>query len=91
MERAIGGRMAGRAALQAAPPHWAVVAVKWCVAGILLLPLGAPLLLTTTGPLWGAHAEGFRMVGSGVAVALWMAMLACAEYLTGHYPPVPRR
>jgi hypothetical protein len=91
MEYANGGRRLGQAALREAPPHWAVVAVKICVAGILLMPLGVPVLMTAASPFLGSHAEGFRMVASGVSIALWLAMLACAEFLTTHFPPVPSR
>ena len=31
------------------------------------------------------------MVGSMAAILLWLAMLAIAQVLTSHFPPVPRR
>ena len=91
MEYANGSRSLGRVALREAPPHWAVVAVKICVAGILLMPLGVPVLMTAASPFLGSHAEGFRMVAFGVSIALWLSMLVCAEFLTTHFPPVPSR
>ena len=91
MEHANRGRRLGQAELRVAPPHWAVVAVKVCVAGILLMPLGVPVLMTTASPFLGTHAEGFRMVTFGVSIGLWLVMLAFAEFLTTHFPPVPRR
>jgi len=93
MERAIGYGRAGRtvqASLADSPPRWAVVTVKCCVVGILVLPLCAPVLLLLGSSLLGPQAEGFRLVASAALIALWAAMLTCAEVLTGYYPPARR-
>jgi hypothetical protein len=90
MEQIFRNRPSGRLATQAAPPHWAEVTVKCCVAGILLLPLGTPVLLTASSAL-GERVDPFRLPAFLVSLALWVAMLACAQFITGHYPPVPRR
>jgi hypothetical protein len=90
MDRAIRSLRPHPLAAQAAPPHWAVVTVKLCVAGILLLPLATPLLLTASSAL-GDRADPFRFPAFVVSVVLWLALLTCAEIVTGHYPPVPRR
>lgn len=75
----------------ARPPRWAVRVVKGCVAGILVLPVAAPALLAASDSFLGAHAETFRMIGSPVAVALWIGLLLAAHALIGRFPPVERR
>jgi hypothetical protein len=72
-------------------PHWAIVAVKWCVVGILTLPLGSLPLVLTVGAFLGPRAESFRMVAVPFFIGLWLAMLVCAEVLTTYFPPAPRR
>ncbi|MBI5067310.1 MAG: hypothetical protein HZB56_03650 [Deltaproteobacteria bacterium] len=91
--RAPAARRAAAAAAQAAAaPRWAVLAVKGCVGGILLLPLAAPAVLAASDSFLGASAaETFRMVGSPVAVVLWLALVGGAHALIGRFPPVARR
>jgi hypothetical protein len=93
MAHAILGLHVGQAAaLRTAPPPWAILAVKICVVGILLLPLSTPPVLFAASSLLGPkEGETLRMVGSMVAIGLWLAMLACAQFLTAHFPPVPRK
>jgi hypothetical protein len=78
------------AALQAAPPHWAVVAVKCCVAGILLLPIGTPILMVASTAL-GPWAYTFRPIAFVVSVLLWIGLIVWAQVLTTRYPPVRSR
>lgn len=80
-----------RTAQAACAPRWAVVAVKGCVAGILLLPVAAPALLAASDSFLGASAETFRMVGSPVAVVVWLSLVGCAHALIGRFPPAARR
>ncbi len=93
MAHAIVGLHVGQAtSIRTEPPHWVVLAVKICVVGILLLPLGTPPVLFAASAFVGPQAgESLRMVGSMVAILLWLAMLAGAQILTAHFPPVPRR
>jgi hypothetical protein len=73
------------------PPRWAVVAVKVCVVGMLLMPLCIPPVALAANALLGAQAENFRMAACLASVAIWATMVACARILTSHYPPVPRK
>jgi hypothetical protein len=93
MAHTIVGLHVGQAAsIRTEPPHWAILAVKICVVGILLLPLATPPVLFAASAFLGPQAgESLRMVGSMVAILLWLAMLAGAQTLTSHFPPVPRR
>lgn len=93
MAHTIAGLHVGEAAsIRTGPPHWAVLAVKICVVGILLLPVATPPVLFASSALLGAQeGESLRMFGSMVAVLLWLAMLSVAQTLTSHFPPVQRR
>ena len=91
MAHAIRSQYLGHAEQVSAPPHWAILAVKCCVVGILTLPLATPPLVLTVGAFLGPGAESFRMVAVPFFIGLWLAMLVCAEVLTTYFPPVPRR
>ena len=86
---ASAGNTRERAALTA-PPAWAVRAVKVCVTGILVLPLGTPVLLTASS-IFGEAADPFRFPAFVVSVVLWAAMLVSAMWITSTYPPVQHR
>jgi hypothetical protein len=91
MAHAIRSQYLGHAERVSEAPHWAIVAVKWCVVGILTLPLGSLPLVLTVGAFLGPRAENFRMVAVPFFIGLWLAMLVCAEVLTTYFPPAPRR
>jgi len=93
MAHALVGLHVGQAAsIRTEPPHWAVLAVKICVVGMMLLPLATPpVLFAASSLLGGQEAETFRMIGSMVAILLGLTMLAVAQVLTSHFPPVRRR
>jgi hypothetical protein len=74
----------------AAPPHWAVVVVKLCVAGMLLLPVTTAMWLVASA-LWPDRTGEIAPAAFGVTVALAVAMFAGVTWLTGYYPPVRRR
>jgi hypothetical protein len=78
-----------RTAAQGAPPPWAVRTVKWCVVGILGLPLAVPLLLAASAAL-GPAADRWRQLGFFAAVGIWVALFIGAQWLTTVFPPVPR-
>lgn len=77
----------GHALMQATPPHWAVVAVKACVAGILLLPVCMPILMVASSVL-GPQGDVLRPVAFVSSVALWVGLVVAAQVLTSTYPPV---
>jgi hypothetical protein len=93
MAHAIAGLHVGHAAsIRTEPPYWAILAVKICVVGMLVMPLATPPVLFAGSALLGPQGgEALRMVGSMAAILLWLAMLAIAQILTSHFPPVPRR
>lgn len=74
---------------QDSPPHWAEVAVKVCVAGILLLPVGMPLLMVASSVL-GPQGDILRPIAFVSSVVLWVLLVLFAQVLTSHYPPVRR-
>jgi hypothetical protein len=82
MNRALGRR----AAEPPAPPHWAVVLVKCCVVGILLLPLATMMWVLTYRP---AEGNDLGPIAFMVTAALGIAMATCATWVTRRYPPVP--
>lgn len=71
------------------PPHWAVVVVKICVIGILLLPITTLLCLRL---LFGPTVEpDFRPLALVVGtIGLWIGMYVTAMAITTTYPPVRR-
>ncbi len=73
-----------------APPPWAVLTVKCCVVGLLVLPLAMPLLLAASMAL-GPGADLGRKIAFATSVVGWIGMFICAQVLTTLYPPVPRR
>jgi len=86
MERAIEGQRLWLAPLQKAPPHWAVVVVKACVVGILLLPLTTLLWVLLYQP---TETSDLGPIAFMVVVGLGAAMFSCAAFLTSTYPRVP--
>jgi hypothetical protein len=72
--------------LQEAPPHWAVVTVKCCIVGILLLPVTTLLWMLVYQPTEEADLGPIAFV---VTIGLGLVMYAGAAFLTGTYPPVP--
>lgn len=76
------------ASARTAPPRWAVLSVKFCVVGILTLPLIVPLLLAGSAAL---TADSFGRALFFSSVGVWLALVLTAQYLTTVYPPVPRR
>lgn len=91
MAQAIRTEYLGHVALESAPPHWAVVAVKCCVVGILTLPLASLPVLLMVSAFLGPRGDGFRMIATPLFICLWLGTLVCAEVLTSYFPPVPRR
>ncbi len=79
-----------QAVVREAPPSWAVLSVKCCVVGLLVLPLAMPLLLAASMAL-GPGADVGRKIAFAASVVLWVGMFVCAQVLTTLYPPVPRR
>jgi len=77
-------------AVREAPPSWAVVTVKCCVIGLLVLPLAMPILLAASMAL-GPAADLARKIAFASSVVAWVGMFACAQLLTTLYPPVPGR
>ncbi len=86
MERVIEGQRLWLAPLAKAPPRWAVVVVKICVIGILLLPLASVLWVLLYKPTEASDLGPFAFM---VIVGLGVGMFSTAAFLTSTYPRVP--
>jgi hypothetical protein len=80
----------GEAMRRADRPRGAAVALRVCVAGLLILPVAVPLLLAAS-IAWSPEARLGRAIGIAVSVVIWLAMFVCAQVLTGPSPAGPRR
>jgi hypothetical protein len=69
-----------------APPEWAVFVVKFCVMGLLLLPVTTLLwaLMYTPTP-----EVDFTPVTFVTSILLGLGLFGTAAYITTTYPPVP--
>ena len=72
--------------LQDAGPRWALVAARWCVLGLLVLPVAASLLLA--GRLVGGSLRPVLLWG---AAGLWAASFVGAQVLCCLRPASNRR
>jgi hypothetical protein len=86
MHHAIEHAHFGPRTISAAPPHWAVVAVKCCVVGILLLPVSTLLWLLMYKP---TEEGDLGPIAFMVSVGLGLVLYCCAALITSTYPPVP--
>ncbi len=86
MERVIEGQRLWLAPLAKAPPHWAVVVVKICVIGILLLPLTTLLWVLLYRP---TETSDLGPLAFMVIVGLGVGFFSTAAFLTSTYPRVP--
>ena len=86
MERVIEGRHLWLAPLAKAPPHWAVVVVKACVIGILLLPVASLLWVVLYHP---TETRDLGPVAFVAIMLLGVGMFSTAAFLTSTYPRVP--
>jgi hypothetical protein len=89
MLRTIETRHLGLGSLPDSPPRWAVVTVKCCVVGILVLPV-TTLAWLAFGSYWPERAESLAPTAFVVSIGLGLALMACASILTSIYPPVRR-
>ncbi len=86
MDRAYEAQRLWLAPLQKAPPEWAVVVVKTCVIGILLLPVTTLLWVLLYRP---TESSDLGPIAFMVVIGLGAAFFSCAAYLTSTYPRVP--
>lgn len=86
MERVIEGQRLWLAPLAKAPPHWAVVVVKICVIGILLLPAVSLIWAVLYQPSETRDLGPFAFL---VIIGLGVGMFSTAAFLTSTYPRVP--
>jgi hypothetical protein len=68
-----------------APPTWAVVVVKACVIGLLLLPVAVFLWAIMYTPPDGVGVAPIAFLAS---IMLGLGMFGTAAYLTTTFPPV---
>jgi len=85
MEHAIEARGLTLSAA-AAPPHWAVLVVKSCVIGVLLLPVATLLWLVA---YQSTPDRDLGPIAFLVALGLGAVMVGLIALLTSAYPPVP--
>lgn len=68
-----------------APPAWAVLVVKCCVIGMLLLPVATLLWAVVYTPTEDVDHGPLAFIGS---IMLGLGMFVTAAYLTTSFPPV---
>ncbi len=82
-------RRNGVQAAEDVTPHWAVVVVKICVVGMLLLPITTLLCLRLFfGPTVDPDFRPLMLVAG--SIGLWIGMYATATSITSTYPPPSR-
>ncbi|HUK65568.1 MAG TPA: hypothetical protein VLV17_01985 [Anaeromyxobacteraceae bacterium] len=86
MEHAIEARRLTLAAVNSGPPHFAVLAVKCSVIGLLLLPVATLFWLVA---YQSTPDRDLGPVAFLVALGLGAVMVGCIAFFTRAYPPVP--